>query len=92
MTLSTTAIQIVKSNPSRVALYVTNNEAINARVDETVQPTATEGFPVDSAGGVMIVNTIQDGDLPTKEWFAIADSGTPIIRIKELIKRPKVKT
>ena len=91
VTLSTTAIQIVAPNPSRVALYVTNNEVINARIDETTPPTATEGFPVDAAGGVISINTINDGDLPMKEWFAIADSGTPVIRVKELIRRPKAR-
>ena len=92
VTLSTTAIQILKPNPSRVAIFVTNGESINVRIDETLAPTATEGIPVDAAGGVANFTTIEDGDLPLKEWFAIADSGTPVIRIKELILRPKAVT
>lgn len=89
VTLGVAAIQIVKPNPDRVALYITNNETIDCRVDETVLPTATEGIPLDSAGGIVKVNTIEDGDLPLMEWFGIADSGTPVVRVKELIKRPK---
>lgn len=87
--LSTTAKQIVKTNPDRVGLYITNNETINCRADESVAPTATEGFPLDAAGGAITLNTRDDGDLPSKEWFAIADSGTPTIRVKEIIKRAK---
>ena len=88
--LSTTAIQILKPNRDRVAVYFTNKTTIVCLVDETVAPTATLGFALDAAGGILGFNTIYDGDLPLKEWFAIAESGTPTIGIKELIRRPKV--
>lgn len=92
VTLSTTAIQILAPNPDRVAVYFTNKTTIVCLVDETIAPTATLGFALDAAGGILGFNTIYDGDLPLKEWFGIAESGNPVIGVKELIKRPKELT
>ena len=87
--LSTTALEILKPNPDRVAVYFSNKTTIVVLVEETKDPTATLGFALDAAGGILGFNTIYDGDLPLKRWAAIAESGTPTITVKELIRRPK---
>ena len=87
--LSTTSLEVLKSNPDRVAVYFANKTTINVLIDETEAPTSTLGFALDAAGGIIGFNIKEDGDLPLKSWHAIAESGTPSIRIKELIRRPK---
>lgn len=83
VTVGTSAIALVGGNPDRLLLLFVNlsTNIVYIGLDETV--TATSGIRLDSNGGSASIAVQDDGMLPTRQWFAIADgAGSEVYAVR----------
>lgn len=82
-TVQTTKTKIAYNNGDRVSIYIVNlgDKDIFIMFDESV--SLTNGFKITSNGGTLGFNVKDDGELPTREWWAIADTAESTIFLTE---------
>lgn len=79
VTLSTTAQRIVKNDPERTSLVLVNNGSVTIYVAPSNTVSSTVGIPLSAGGGYLSLTIRDDDTLPTREWWAVAASGTPVL-------------
>lgn len=83
--LSTTAIDILRQNPDRLAFTVTNLSGIVVFIHSSPAVSSALGYRLGVNGGFISFLADEDFDVVGYEWFAIAASGTPTIFVQEQI-------
>lgn len=86
--VQTTATQLLRSNPDRIAVIFTNLGANDVSVDNTNGVTTAVGIPLDGNGGILNFKEIDEKTMPSLEWWGIAGAAQNI-RIKEIIRLHK---
>lgn len=81
-TIGTTVSRVLDKDPDRVQLVFTNPGGTNVWLNTTGSFSAQEGFVVPSGQGSLILNVVQDGSLPQREWYAVVGSGTQDLNIQ----------
>lgn len=76
---------ILRSNPNRVAVWMTNNSANAIYVLDNQAVTANLGFLIEANGGFWKMDVFDDFHAPTNAWYAIAIGGVSNITLKEII-------
>lgn len=82
-TMSTTSQLIARDDSSRVALNIVNLGATTVFVRPRGDATASQGFRLAANGGFMTLTLDDDFSLVTKDFNAVAASGTPEIFVTE---------
>jgi len=84
-TLGTTAQRILKQNPNRFGFTVINlsSNTIYINTDSTV--SSTNGIRIASTGGSVFFEWRLDGELPSREWFAIASGASSNLWVLTLV-------
>lgn len=72
----TTAVKVVGNDPEALSLTIINLGSAVAYLMFDDQVSATRGIELADGGGFLNVNVRDDQGLPTREWWAIAASGT----------------
>lgn len=89
--LSTTPQRIFKNNPDRIAVIFSNLTSIEVSVYTKAIVSSTLGYALDSAGGLLNFKSRDEGRYATKEWWAVAASGTPTITVTEIAYKKRQK-
>jgi len=76
VTASTTAAQIVKNNPNRVAMIVVNLSDVPIYLNNSSTVSSTNGFRISSNGGSFFIEWRLDGAQPSREWWVVSSSGS----------------
>jgi|APSaa5957512535_1039671.scaffolds.fasta_scaffold69933_2 hypothetical protein len=76
--------QLVKSNPNRLALIVSNDSAEDIHLSTKNNVTTSRGIRLTKSGGYSEWRQDQFFSLPTKEWFIISDAAVTITVIEIL--------
>jgi hypothetical protein len=76
--------QLVKANPNRLALIVSNDSAQDIHLSTKNSVTTTRGIRLAKSGGYAEWRQDQFFALPTKEWFVISDLAVTITVIEIL--------
>lgn len=88
VTVGTTATPILKNDPDRLAIYMTNNSAGPVYWSTRSLLTVAESFAIGS--GIVTVFQVQnDGALCTRALWAIAPAGPYVINIIILRRQSK---
>ena len=81
----TTAIQqLVKSNPSRLSLFISNISASHVYISPLRDVSATEGIRLQASEGTYQALAFEDGALVEAEWFIIGAAAVNILVIETL--------
>jgi hypothetical protein len=79
-TVGTSSERILDQNPNRLQIVFINPTANDVVIDTSAEVALGDGFAIPAGNGSVVFNVDQDGDLPTSEWYAVADSaGTDIV-------------
>jgi hypothetical protein len=83
VTLSTTPALVLMGNPDRfeVAIFNLGSSAVFLSMDS--DPSTTKGMMIAASGGSLSYNARDDGEMPTRRYYAVAASGTPTIYVLE---------
>lgn len=84
VTVGTSVIQLVKSNPQRFWVVFANNGTATIVISHTRNPSATTGWPI-PAGGALGFSWVNDADLSALDWYAISASGGNSIHVLERV-------
>lgn len=85
VTVQTTKTRLLKNNPDRVAIYMTNNNASEVFWSLKSDLTIVTGFAIGN-GIVTIFQVQNDGALCGRELWGIAPAGPVDIEIIELVR------
>lgn len=81
-------IRILKNDPDRLAVYITNNNVGTVLISTLPTPTATAGFAV--GNGIAIVFQVQnDGALCGRELWATAPAGAVDVQVLTLRRQSR---
>lgn len=81
----TTAIQkLVKSNPSRLSLFISNISASHVYISPRSDVSTTEGIRLQANEGTYQALLSEDGALVEAEWFVIGAAAVNILMIETL--------
>jgi len=86
-TVGTTVTQIVKNNPDRLALIITNLSANNVYIGWFRDVSANKGVFLAPNGGQVVFLADEDLELVGYEFFAVATAAASKIFVFELIAR-----
>lgn len=75
-TVNNSSTQILENNPDRVGVVVVNTGSNDIFIKFQNDVTANDGIQLVSAGGSVSFNVLEDMTIPTRQMFAITDSGT----------------
>jgi hypothetical protein len=86
VSIAVTAAVIMNNNPERIGwvLVNTGNIQITIRLDREI--TAGQGIIAAQQGDTIASTFIEDGQLPTREWSAIASAAGGEIYLLEFIR------
>ena len=85
VTVTTTAIQILKQNPRRLAFTIVNQGAAQIRISRKKGLTSSQGIPI-PAGGTRNFLSIEEASFVKSEVTAIAEAGSNIVEIIEEVR------
>lgn len=91
-TVGTTAVDILRNDPRRVAATIINLGAVAIYVTPDGAPSATRGIRLGANGGSMTIEWEHDFDLVGWAWSAIADAAATPLLIIEVLVRPGPRT
>lgn len=69
--ISTPAEELLGGDPERVLVFILNLGADTVHVGLSVAVSPTNGILLAASGGSVSFNAIEDGTLPTRQFFAI---------------------
>jgi len=75
-TVGTTEKRIAPANPDRIQLVIINPSTTDVTVDTRPSVSIDEGFVVPKANGSVTFSMTEDGTLTTREFHAIAPTGS----------------
>jgi hypothetical protein len=79
-TVGTTPTRILDQNPNRLQIVFVNPTSNDVFIDTSAEVALGDGFSIPAGNGSIVFNIDQDGDVPTSEWYAVADTaGTDIV-------------
>jgi hypothetical protein len=84
--VDTSAIQIVENNPDRVELVLFNIGAGNLYLGHDSTVTTSNGMFLGSGGSAMMMTVREDGELPSEEWWGVADASTTVVILEVIAK------
>lgn len=85
--VGTTAERILDQNPNRIQIVFLNPTTNDLFIDTSAEVTLGDGFSVPAGNGSVVFNVDQDGDVPTSEWYAVADTaGTEVVTRGEEVR------
>ena len=76
VSVDTTGSRIVSSSPDRTHLLIGSPASGTVTLSLSPSPTAGEGIVLTAGMQPLILSVQRDGDLPMREWFAVATAGT----------------
>ena len=83
--IGTTATQIMRQNPNRFAFTVINLSTNTLYINTRSTVSSTDGIRVSASGGSAFFEWRLDGELPSREWFAIATGASSAIWVLTLV-------
>lgn len=83
--IGTTSAQILRQNPNRFAFTVINLSSNTVYINTTSTVSATNGIRVSAGGGSAFFEWRLDGELPSREWYAIATGASSSIWVLTLV-------
>ena len=86
--VGTTAALVFRQNPNRIGFYIVNLSLNAMYAGPFSNPSSTRGFYLGPNGGSLTVDWREDGHLPGREWWIVADgAGSNLLSIELLTKR-----
>ncbi len=85
LSVPTTRVQLVQSNPTRAAMLVTNDGTFTVAVGPAPGPPVSLSIRIDPNGGSLFVWWEEDGERVSEEWLATALGGGSGVHIYELL-------
>lgn len=76
ITLAATATKVCDNDPERLSLTIINLGTNQCHIVFDNAPSTSRGIILVAGGGSVSMNVREDGTLPTREWWGVADSGT----------------
>ena len=70
--VGTTPTKILKRNPCRTSILITNLGTTDIIVNNTPEVSLTRGIPVEAGGGSMVLQFDSDFHMVTDEYYAIS--------------------
>lgn len=83
--IGTSAAQILKQNPNRFAFTVINLSGNTLYINTTSNVSSTDGIRVSASGGSAFFEWRLDGELPSREWYAVATGASSAIWVLTLV-------
>lgn len=84
-TVGVAAQQVLKQSPARVWLLIVNLSASDIYVAPFPDVSTSKGILLSPAGGSLSLNYVDDMDLVSVAWFAIATGAASNVLIEELL-------
>jgi hypothetical protein len=85
--VDTTVVQIARADPTRIGLYIVNLDSVNLYAGWFENVSTTRGVVIGPGGGNLYVFYDEDGDLPARAWFALADAAATDLLVTEYLIR-----
>ncbi len=86
VSVGTNRVTVLENNPNRLAWEMINNSLVDVRIATTPTVTATNGWLVAQAGGVISMSWYEDGESVGYEIYAIAPAAGGILWIREVLR------
>lgn len=86
LTLTTTAIEILRNDPERVSWLIVVTGVTVAQIAFNANPTAAESVLIAGTGGTFSANVREDFMLPTVAVHGNVAAGTTTLHIVEIIR------
>ena len=85
LAVTTTTSRLVRNNPGRVQLFVSNISASHVYISPRNTVSATEGIRLQANEGSISFTSREDGNLPELEWF-VQGAGSVNILVVEVLR------
>ena len=85
-TLTTTAAEILRNDPERVAWLITVTGATEAQVAFNSNPSTAESMRIPGSGGTISANVREDFTLPTNALHGNVAAGSTTLHIVEVVR------
>jgi len=85
MAVQVALTSVLKQNPARVAVLLVNDGAFQVLAAPQGSGFEGAGSRIDPSGGSLFLWWEEDGELPAREWVAVAVGGVSTLDLHELI-------
>jgi hypothetical protein len=85
-TIDNVAVTRLPNNPNRFRIAFLNEGSYDVRISNTPDVLSTTGWLLPAAGGVIISDWNEEGEIVTYDWYLIAVTAASKVRIREVIR------
>lgn len=86
LVISSTSVSRVANNPNRVNWIMINEGSTDIRLSNLPNVSSTSGWLLSANGGIVEMDWAEDAEAVSYDVYLIAVSGTPNVRLREVIR------